>query len=97
MKLNQPRRESDGNGPGPSLGRTAVVEQLDRYIHEIRQLPGYEGFLHPPSSDELKNIIQEGIIIVIDVNDIRSDAILVTTSSIRALSLPHLRSIDVET
>jgi hypothetical protein len=60
-------------------------------------LLGYEGFWRPTSSDELKDIAQEGIIVAANVSDIRSDAILVTMLSIRALSLPHLRSTDVET
>ena len=52
MQLNMPTAEADAKTHQPSVSRTAIVEELENCINEIRKLPGHDGFLRPPSSDE---------------------------------------------
>ena len=49
-----------------------------------------------PSELELRSLAEDGSIVVFNVSDIRSDAFIVTTDEIRALSLPLLRSDALE-
>ena len=97
MELNRPAPEANVIEIKLFMSRTAIVEQLDRCIDDIRLLTGHSRFLRPPSSDELQKRAGCGIIVTVNISDVRSDAILVTASSIQALHLPHLRSSDGET
>jgi len=71
-----------------------VVKELNECIHSIRQLPGHQRFLLGPTLDELKGWASEGRIVVINVTDIRSDAIIVTSSGVNSLKLPKLTKTD---
>lgn len=43
-----------------------------------------------PPSEELQNLAKKGPIVIININGISSDAIIVSTSTIKALNLPTL-------
>jgi CHAT domain len=72
------------------------LNQFDRLLADIRGLAGFERFLLTPSEDELKQLATFGPIVVFNISDIRSDAFIVTTNDIRCVSLPLLRSTDLE-
>ena len=71
-----------------------AVKELDECIHSIRQLPGHQRFLLGPTLDELKGWASEGPIVVVNVTDIRSDAIIATSSGVNSLRLPKLKKTD---
>lgn len=70
--------------------REEAAQCLATKLASIRQLPGFEGFQLPPRSDELVSIASEGPIVMFNSTEIRSDAIIVTGSTIKALALPDL-------
>ncbi|RFU82153.1 tpr [Trichoderma arundinaceum] len=75
--------------------RDHQVQQLDQLLEEIRQLPGQERFFRGPTAEELQSRAAHGPIVVVNVADRRSDAILVTPSGIEVLHLPALRKEEV--
>lgn len=66
------------------------VEELTKTLNEIRGLPGFEQFQLPPSHEDLINIAKDGPVVVMLCTTFRSDAIIVTSSSIRSIPLPKL-------
>ncbi|RPA88501.1 hypothetical protein L873DRAFT_1849689 [Choiromyces venosus 120613-1] len=63
---------------------------MEVVLTRIRSLPGYGGFLLPPSEDALVNMATTGPIVVFNSTPYRSDAIIVTTTAITSLELPNL-------
>lgn len=73
-----------------------AVKELDEAIFIIRQLDGFEQFLLGPTLDELKKQATEGPIVVVNVTDIRSDAIIVSQSTVKLVRLPQLTDEDTK-
>ncbi|RDA91099.1 hypothetical protein CP533_6693 [Ophiocordyceps camponoti-saundersi (nom. inval.)] len=71
-------------------------QRLSELITEIRDLPGFDGFLLPPSADELIAAAERGPIVVINLHPYRSDAFLVERDRIRVMRLPNLTPEEVE-
>ncbi|RPA99746.1 TPR-like protein, partial [Choiromyces venosus 120613-1] len=76
--------------------RKEAVDKLEKTLIFIRSLPGYSGFLLPPSPDILREMSENGPIVVLNSTQYRSDAIIVTTSTITSLELPSLKLEDIE-
>lgn len=76
---------------GDRRRRAAEFEQT---VAEIRRLPHFEGFMRLPTFDDLSALTEHGDIVVFNVSERRSDALLVTQAGIRCLPLPKL-DIDV--
>lgn len=76
--------------------RVQAVQELDRTLADIRQLPGFDGFLLPPSAADLVAMAAEGPIVIVNSNRARRDAIIVTTAGIQALNLPKLHYSDIQ-
>jgi len=70
--------------------RHAVAKDFTKLTAEIRQLPGYETFMLPPSDDEIYKASECGPIVVINVSKLRCDALLVSDSRVQALALSGL-------
>ncbi|CUS09065.1 unnamed protein product [Tuber aestivum] len=70
--------------------RYEAVNDMEQILNHIRSLPGYDGFLLPPSQDELMEMATSGPIVVFNSTSFRSDAIIVTKLDITALDLPKL-------
>ena len=69
-----------------------AVSSLEDCLHRIRQKPGYERFLLEPTVHELKQCANEGPIVIVNVTDIRCDAIIVSTAEVQAIALPEMNS-----
>ena len=67
--------------------RYAASMGLDKLFINIREQPGFERFLLPPSEDEYRAAATYGPIVVINVSEYRCDAILVERDQIRSLDL----------
>jgi tetratricopeptide (TPR) repeat protein len=70
--------------------RREAISEIDECLREIRQKDGYEGFLLQPGIDELKACADEGPIVVVNVTDISSDAIIVSKDKITSIPLPAI-------
>ncbi|KAI7781027.1 hypothetical protein LA080_015261 [Diaporthe eres] len=77
--------------------RQDAVERLADCEKEIRRLRGFERFLLPPPLDELVECAEEGPIIVVNVTDIGSDAIIVSAQRLSTIPLSNLISESVST
>ena len=69
---------------------TKVVEDLDNILVQMRQKPGFINFLRAESEAYLLSAAQEGPIIVLNVTELRSDAILVMKTRVKTIALPRL-------
>jgi tetratricopeptide (TPR) repeat protein len=67
-----------------------VAESLEAVITEARSLPGLERFLLPLRVDELLKAAEQGPIVMITVDEIRSDALVLTPSGVQVVPLPGL-------
>jgi tetratricopeptide (TPR) repeat protein len=67
------------------------VAAFNSCVRKIREIPGYERFLLGPTPTEMQACATEGWIVVVNITDLGSDAIIVSSSSkIKRLELPNL-------
>jgi len=76
--------------------RRTLSEQFDTLLEFIRQLDGFESFLLDPSASELMALADLGPIVILNVSDFRSDALLVGVRNVRCLRLPALKRGQLE-
>lgn len=69
--------------------------QLDETIEQIRRIPGFDRFLQPLRAEELMNAAAQGPIVIINANELCSDALLVGTDYIRWVNLYKLWQRDI--
>ncbi|KAI1118248.1 CHAT domain-containing protein [Nemania sp. NC0429] len=70
--------------------RHEASERFPKVIESIRAKPGFQGFLLPPSLDELKAAANRGPIVVINTSAYRCDAFIIEPHQIRLCELPGL-------
>lgn len=76
--------------------RVQAIDEIDKTLASIRELPGFEEFQHPASSESILAMsAEDGPIVIFNSTKLRSDAIIVTRSGINSLSLPSLAYSDV--
>lgn len=70
--------------------RRRLAEDLDAAIAQARALPGFEKFLLPLTAGELRQAAGEGPVVLVNVDEIRSDALVLTADRVRHVALPAL-------
>lgn len=70
--------------------RTTAAHQLTSVLARIRSRPGLQRWGLPPQIEDLMNVAADGAIVMINVSQYRSDAIILTTTGIHAVSLPEI-------
>jgi hypothetical protein len=70
--------------------RRELAAEWDQVVTEIRAQPGFEWFLRPPPFEELLAAAGQGPVVLVNVSDIRSDAILLTPGEVAVVPLPDL-------
>lgn len=82
----------DDHGAGViAEARHALSLRWSQLLDEIRELPGLDGFLRPPSVPELVTAAADGPVVVVNVSDYRCDALVVTADAgIDVVPLPGL-------
>ncbi|EWY79267.1 hypothetical protein FOYG_17556 [Fusarium oxysporum NRRL 32931] len=70
--------------------RQEAAAELDTCLKEIRCVPGHERFMLGQTVAEMQECITEGSIVVTNITDFRSDAIIVSNNSLRTIALPEL-------
>jgi hypothetical protein len=78
------------------LSPIQLLKDSDACVDEIRTLPGFESFIKAPSIDEIKAAATGGVLAVVNITDLRSDAILITPSCVRLLRLRKMKISRVE-
>ncbi|KAG7411811.1 hypothetical protein Forpe1208_v008360 [Fusarium oxysporum f. sp. rapae] len=73
-----------------------AVEDMERIEDQIRRIEGFERFQLPPNSEELMKLADLGPIVSFNVNEFGSDALVITKSEIRHVSLPKLLYNEVQ-
>ncbi len=92
-----PGLPADGLGAAPTTeARHALARRWDELVEEIRALPGLGDFLRAPGLPELLSAAAEGPVVVVNVSEYRSDALVVTADGgIEVVPLPGLTPTDV--
>ncbi|MFI6522565.1 CHAT domain-containing protein, partial [Spirillospora sp. NPDC050679] len=81
--------------PGGADHRGRLAGEWERLLARIRaHHPDLAGFLRPPTDSDLRAAASGGPVVVVNVHDHRSDAVLVTAQGIEVLPLPGLRPKD---
>ncbi|EOD64620.1 hypothetical protein, partial [Amycolatopsis vancoresmycina] len=79
-------------------GRTRLWAEHDRIVEQVRRLPGFAGFLRPPSLPELRRAAAGGAVVLVNADAHRSDAVIVTGDADPVpVPLPRLTFEDVRT
>ena len=76
--------------------RREAVAELDACVEEIRGIVGQERFLLGQTTAEMQACAAGGTIVIVNVTEFRSDAILVSPTAINAISLPLLLAAKAE-
>lgn len=76
--------------------RRLLMSQFESLLKSIRSLDGFERFLLGPSESITKELARGGAIIVFNISEIRSDAFLIDTKTVRSIRLPLLKHVDLE-
>jgi tetratricopeptide (TPR) repeat protein len=76
--------------------RLEALAELDACIWEIRTVPGCERFLLGQTIVEMQQCAVGGGIVVVNITDLRSDAIVVFPSAIKAMKLPRLSASEAK-
>lgn len=84
------RAEGGGGAPEESARvreQHAVAEEWRLLLTEIREHPGFERFLLPPTERQLRDEAAQGPIVMINVDPLRCDALVVTARGVRHVPL----------
>ncbi len=92
--LNAPAHETPFSQESPLTAlidrRIRLSREWDELVEQIRHLPGFEDFLRPPRTDDLLAAAADGPVVLINVSQYRSDALLVTHDGVRSIRLPNV-------
>ncbi|KAJ4013303.1 hypothetical protein NW752_007599 [Fusarium irregulare] len=96
-ELDAPIHHSDSMAELSIVNRRhQASREFDDIIERIRSQDGFRDFLQPPAAENLMAAANSGPIVVINVNQIRCDAILVERHTIRLLNFPGLKLREIE-
>ncbi|KAH7129154.1 CHAT domain-containing protein, partial [Dactylonectria macrodidyma] len=76
--------------------RYGAGREFDSLVEEICGLQGFEDFLGSPRASDIKDAAKYGPIALINVSELRCDAILIEKDQVRALALPSLTLWNIE-
>ncbi|WP_327709576.1 CHAT domain-containing protein [Streptomyces sp. NBC_00464] len=83
--------QDDHEASASAEARHVMAQRWKQLLAEVRELPGLEGFLNPPSVPELIAAAACGPVVVVNVSTYRCDALVVTADAgIDVVPLPDL-------
>lgn len=74
--------------PGAGERYQRLAAAWDETLAQVRALPGLAGTLRPPSAEELAGCAADTPVVVLNVSEIRSDALILTSEGVTVLPLP---------
>jgi hypothetical protein len=86
-----PAAAGDPAGPAARVSgerRQRLAAAWDETLAQVRALPGLAGTLRPPDAAELAVVAAGGPAVVLNVSEIRSDALILTSQGVTVLPLP---------
>lgn len=90
-EVNRPSNNmTDQRLQGAVRPRLEAINELEDCKQQIRRLPGFERFQLGLSPEQMQECAADGCIVVVNIQRLRSDAIIVTQKAIRSLALPDL-------
>lgn len=79
-----------------SMSRTTAFQRLEECVQKIQKLPGFDRFHKNVTAGQMQDCALNGNIVIVNVTKLRSDAIIITASESKVLSLPTLSAHDAE-
>ncbi|KAI9683056.1 MAG: hypothetical protein M1822_006251 [Bathelium mastoideum] len=76
--------------------RPKAIEELEECIQEIQQLEGFDRFQKGLNPKQMQHCATEGCIVVVNITDLRSDAIIVSKQRISSIPLLSLEASKVK-
>ncbi|KAK0701458.1 hypothetical protein B0T21DRAFT_397559 [Apiosordaria backusii] len=77
-------------------GRREIGKAMEALTQNTRNQPGFEQFLLPPPTSDLLTAAAEGLVVVLNVSQLRCDALIIGSSGIQCLPLPQVNHGDVK-
>lgn len=77
----------DGGAGAGYEARAALARERERLIGRVRELPGWGGFLRAPRVGDFQAPAGDGAVVVVNVAELRSDALVVEGGVVRVVPL----------
>jgi tetratricopeptide (TPR) repeat protein len=92
LEVNKPTKDitDDKAQKTASMSRIEALAQLKKCVQNIQQLPGFSRFQKGLTAKQMQSCSIAGSIVVVNITNLRSDAIIVTASALKVLPLPGL-------
>ena len=92
LEVNRPVEEitDDRTQNAASTSRVEALTQLEECVRDIQQLPGFSHFHKVLTAQQMQSCSTAGSIVVVNLTDLRSDAIIITADALKVLPLPGL-------
>jgi tetratricopeptide (TPR) repeat protein len=81
---------ADDHTPTATTSQTEALALLEECVRNIQQLPGFGQFHKGLTAKQMQACATRGSIVVVNITDLRSDAIAVTVDGLKVLPLPGL-------
>jgi len=97
-RLDEARAELDAPGSDAPLRRARRLRAAlawEQTVTEVRALPGHADFLRPAPFLSLRGAVQGGTAVIINLSDLRCDALVITASGVGSVPLPEITLKDV--
>ncbi|CAM5620133.1 CHAT domain-containing protein [Streptomyces tanashiensis] len=78
------------SAPEQARARRRAATELNAVLEQIRDLEGFASFALPPTVEDLISQAWQGPVVTFNVNEYRSDALLLTEQSVTVVPLPDL-------
>jgi hypothetical protein len=88
--LGLPTAAPEASGTPDPERRRMLTAEWDQLLEDIRRLPDFGEFLKPPTVERLTQIAQGGPVVVINVSDLRCDALILSREGVQTVPLPDL-------
>ena len=98
LEVNKPAKNitDDYTRRTASASRIEAIAKLEKCIQDIQQLPGFSQFHKGLTAKQMQNCLTEGSIVVVNISNLRSDAIIVTADAFKVLPLLGLGTRQVK-
>ena len=92
FEVNKPVKDvtDDRTRTATSTSRMEAIAKLEKCVRGIQQRPGFSQFHKGLTAKQMRSCSTAGSIIVVNITNLRSDAVIVTANAFKVLPLPGL-------